>query len=152
MPANREQPIVQVSGFSLIELLAVLALLAILMALALPSYQSSVRRANRAEAWSVMMKIMHEQERHYSMHGSYAAFSAAKARGFTWYSGGRPENSAYEISAAECDGHTLKQCVILSAEPGTSKVRQGYADEDCGTLTLDSAGVRTASGNGSSCW
>lgn len=152
MQSSRNRNAFRIKGFSLIELLAVLALLAILMALALPSYQSSVRRAKRAEAWSAMMKTMHQQERHYSMHGRYAGFSAAKAQGFIWYSGSTPENSAYEISATECDGYILKQCVLLTAEPGTARVQRGYSDKDCGTLTLNSAGIRTASGKGNLCW
>ncbi len=139
-------------GFSLIELIAVLVLMSILIVLALPSYQSSVKRAKRVEAWAVMMKNMQQQERHYSIHGSYAEFSVAKPQKFFWYSGSAPETSAYEISAEECEGHTLKQCVMLIAVPGTAKVQQGYSDKECGTLSLSSAGVRKAGGNGKPCW
>ena len=139
-------------GFSLLEMLVVLALLALLMRIALPSYQDSVRRAKRTEAWASMMKAMQQQERHYSLHGTYVAFSAKQANGFHWYSGSSPANSAYELSAAACDKHTLKQCVILTARPGTGRVQSGYTDAACGTITLNSAGVRSASGNGAQCW
>ena len=139
-------------GFSFIELMAVLVLMSILTALAVPSYQSSVKRTKRAEAWTVMMKGMQQQERYYSIHGSYADFSAEKPQGFSWHSGSTPESSAYEISAGPCEGQDLKECVILSAMPGTARVRQGYADTACGTLRLDSAGRRSASGGGKGCW
>lgn len=152
MESRRNRSPVWMRGFTFIELLAVLALLAILMALAVPSYQASVKRTKRAEAWAAMMKIMQQQERHYSMHGSYAAYSAGKSQGFSWHSGSTPESSAYEISAAACEGYTLKQCVILAAKPGNERVQSGYSDKDCGTLTLNSAGIRTASGNGTACW
>lgn len=152
MQAIKNRPPAFMRAFTLIELLAVLALLVILMALAVPSYQASIKRAKRAEAWAAMMKIMQQQERHYSMHGSYAAYSAVKPRGFAWHSGSTPQVSAYEISASACESHTLKQCIILTAKPGTERVQSGYADKDCGTLTLDSAGMRTASGNGTFCW
>jgi type IV pilus assembly protein PilE len=152
MQAGRNRLPAFMRGFTFIELLAVLALLAIMTALAVPSYQVSIKRAKRAEAWAAMMKIMHQQERHYSMHGSYAAYSIGKPQGFAWHSGSTPQSSAYEISASACHGRTLKQCVVLKAEPGTKRVQSGYSDEDCGALTLDSAGTRTASGNGTSCW
>jgi type IV pilus assembly protein PilE len=139
-------------GFTFIELLAVLALLAILTALAVPSYQASIKRAKRAEAWAAMMKIMQQQERHYSMQGSYATYSASKPQGFAWHSGNTPQSSAYEISAAACEGYTLKQCVVLTAKPGTQRVQAGYTDKECGTLALDSTGTRTTSGDGTFCW
>lgn len=140
------------SGFTLIELVVVLLVLSILAFIALPSYQESVRRAKRAEAWAVLMKTMQQQERYYSVHGSYAAFSAAKPQSFIWYSGSSPESSAYEISAAACEGYTLKQCVMLTAEPGTPRVQRSYSDPGCGSLSFNSAGKRSAGGNGRTCW
>lgn len=152
MQSRRSKPFFAGAGFTYIELLAVLIVLGILATLALPSYQDSVRRAKRAEAWTVMMKNMQQQERHFSVHGSYAGFSADDAQGFAWHSGGTPKTSAYEISAVACSGFTLKQCVLLTATPGTARVQSGYADLQCGTLTLNSAGMRTVSGSGVSCW
>lgn len=152
MTSRKNESVFFAAGFTYIELLAVLIVLGILSMLALPSYQDSVKRAKRAEAWTVLMKTMQQQERHYSVHGSYASFSASEERGFAWYSGNAPKSSAYEISAAACDGFTLKQCVLLTAEPGTARVQQGYADPRCGKLTLNSTGIRTASGHGSPCW
>lgn len=152
MQANRNEQPGRNLGFTFIELLVVLALMTILVAFALPSYQSAVQRAKRAEAWTVMMKNMQQQERHYSVHGRYAEFSADEPKGFLWYSGSTPQNSAYEISARECEGHTLKQCVMLVAQPGAAGVQHGYSDQDCGTLTLNSAGIRTASGEAAPCW
>lgn len=152
MQSRRNENVRRMHGFSFIELMAVLVLMSILVTMALPSYQSSVKRAKRAEAWTVMMKGMQQQERHYSVHGSYADFSAEKPQGFAWYSGSTPEGSAYEISAVPCEGQGLKECVMLIAVPGTARVRQGYADTACGTLRLDSAGRRSASSGGKGCW
>lgn len=152
MQSRKNESVLPCAGFTYLELLAVLIVLGILSMLALPTYQDSVKRAKRAEAWTVLMKTMQQQERHYSVHGSYASFSASEARGFAWHSGNTPKSSAYEISAAVCGGSTLKQCILLTAEPGTARVQQGYSDPQCGKLTLNSAGVRTASGRGSPCW
>ena len=150
MQSKTNRPAQGIHGFSFIEVMAVLVLLSILMSMAIPSYQSSVKRAKRAEAWGVLMKNMQQQERHYSMHGRYADFSYAAPQGFSWHSGSTPESSAYEIHGEACEDATLTQCVTLFAQPGTAKVQSAYADKECGTLSLDS--VRKASGDGKSCW
>lgn len=152
MQSRANEAFASCPGFSVIELLAVMVMLAILAALSLPSYQDAVRRAKRAEAWATLLKNMQQQERYYSRYGSYAAFSALQPQGFTWHSGSTPQSSAYEISATACEGHTLKHCVILTAEPGGRHVQLSYADPACGALSLDSAGVRAVSGAGDSCW
>ncbi len=152
MQLKRNKDIQRIPGFSLIELMAVLVLLSILVTLVFPSYQSSIKRTKRAEAWAMLMKGMQQQERHYSMYGRYVNFSASDPQGFSWHSGSTPEGSAYEIRAEACEGHALTQCIMLLAQPGTPKVQSGYQDQECGTLSLDSTGARKAAGNGKSCW
>jgi type IV pilus assembly protein PilE len=49
-------------GFSLIELMIVVAVVAILVALALPSYTSYVRKANRGEAQQLLLNWANNQE------------------------------------------------------------------------------------------
>lgn len=152
MQSRRNEFRILISGFTLIELVVVLLVLGILAVVAVPSYQESVRRAKRAEAWAALMKTMQQQERYYSVHGTYAAFSHAKPQSFIWYSGSNPESSAYEISAAACEGYTLKQCVMLTAEPGAPRVQRSYSDPDCGSLSFNSAGKKAAGGKGRTCW
>lgn len=140
-------------GFTLIELMVVVAVVAILASIAYPSYQESVRRARRAEARAALLEIMQQQERYYSQRNTYVAFSSsstdAEARRFKWFSGDDPARSAYEISGEAC-GAGLQECLLLSAEPGTTAVDSGYTDETCGTLTLSSTGEKGAEDD--ACW
>jgi type IV pilus assembly protein PilE len=143
------------SGFTLIELLTVLLVTAVLAAIAFPSYKHVVSKARRAEAKAAMMKLMQQQERYYSQHGSYVAFSFAstdvEARRFKWYSGERPESSYYEINGEACAGEGLRSCIEITARPGTARVNPAARDELCGELSLTSNGTRKASG-GVQCW
>lgn len=50
-------------GFTLVELMIAVAIAAVLLALALPSYNDSVRRGRRADAADVVTGVMHAQER-----------------------------------------------------------------------------------------
>lgn len=49
-------------GFSLVELMIVVAVIAILIALALPSYTSYIRKANRGEAQQLLLNWANNQE------------------------------------------------------------------------------------------
>jgi prepilin-type N-terminal cleavage/methylation domain-containing protein len=64
-------------GFSLIELMIVLVVIGVLAAIAWPSYQDYVRRANRSAAQSFMMTIAGRQEQYLLTNRSYASTTAA---------------------------------------------------------------------------
>lgn len=140
------------SGFSLIEIMVVLLVLSVLATIAYPSYQESVRKTHRAEARAALMAAMQQQERYYSESGSYTIFSAAEPNGFKWFSGDSPASSSHEIGAAPCKDDSLRNCVVLTASPGTAKVVGRYKDKLCGDLTFSSNGIKGASGDGPNCW
>lgn len=141
-------------GFTLIELMITLFILAILAAIAFPSYQESVLKARRTEGRAALMKAMLQQERYYSLHTTYLTFFSASIdpneKKFSWFSGDSAQASFYEISAQSCMQKTLRDCVLLIAQPGTSKVNAHYRDPKCGKLTLSSSGEKTADADG--CW
>ena len=154
-------------GFSLIELLAVLAIISLLVSLALPAYRGQVLRAKRVQGQAALLNTMQQQERYYSQHNRYLAFSAGAARAegadggaqvaeFAWWSGEGGEEgaarSAYELDAAACLGSTIAQCVLLRARPGTERVDAQFRDAECGTLTLSSTGERGSAGPAALCW
>ncbi|HEY6774690.1 MAG TPA: type IV pilin protein [Oxalicibacterium sp.] len=143
----------KMQGFTAVELMVVLIVMAILAAIAFPSYQESVLKTKRVEGRAALMRLMQQQERYYSQHASYLAFSVAsndEAQGFRWYSGDNPQTSLYEISAQACEDKDIRDCVKLRAVPGTQNVNRNYSDLACGTLVLTSEGNKSADAD--HCW
>lgn len=140
-------------GYTLAELLLALAIVGILLAVAVPNYAAYATRARRAEARVALLEAMQQQERFYTRHQTYVAYSADQPHPqFRWWSGREPARSAYELVAAACRGGSLAECVELKALPGTSKVDPLFEDEECGALTLRSDGERRAQGSAQGCW
>lgn len=137
-------------GFTLIEMLIVLAIIAILTAIVLPSYSGYIVRTRRTEGQIALIEAMQRQERYFSRHNTYIAFSATAedpdAAAFPWWSGDKAGASAYELDGHACPGRSLDECIEIQARPGTSRVDTRFRDPDCGALTLDSLGAQRAEG------
>jgi type IV pilus assembly protein PilE len=138
-------------GFTLIELMVAVAIVGILAALAIPSYNDSVRKGKRAEGRAALIDLLQQQERHLGQYGSYGAFvdgtSTVGAR-FKVFSGGNAANSAYLLQAKECapPNNSLRICVQLEALPQ-------FNDPEAGILSANSTGVRACTGtNPNACW
>jgi len=143
-------------AFTLIELLVVLVIVTILSAIAYPSYTSYVVKARRIEGQVALLETLQNQERYYSLHNAYIAFSAdsngADEKRFKWWSGQSAKTSAYELSGRPCPGSSLRDCIELQAVPGTSRVDRAFRDPDCETLTLVSTREQRAGGKQQRCW
>lgn len=143
-------------GFTLPEVLVAVCICGIAGAAAYPNLQEYVARARRTEAQAALQRLMQQQERYYTLHNRYVAFSAdgadEEARAFRWWSGSSPARSAYEISGRPCDDQPLDECVQLVATPGTDRVDASFRDATCGQLILMSTGERRASGADPRCW
>ena len=70
-------------GMTLVELLIVVAIVAILASVALPSWNSQVQKARRADARNTLMFVQVEQEKYRADNGSYA--SSMSALGLSTY-------------------------------------------------------------------
>ena len=114
----------QLAGFTLIELMIAVVVVAVLAASALPSYQSSVRKARRSDAMDAAVGVQHAQERHRSNNTAYA--TTLSAMGLSASS----TNSHYgaALSAVSAGGYTL----TLTAASGTSQA----SDTGCTALTV----------------
>jgi type IV pilus assembly protein PilE len=141
-------------GFTLVEAMIVMLIAAILAAIAYPSYREAVLKSRRTEGKAALMKLMQQQERYYALHATYLAFSADagddEAKRFKWFSGDSPSSSFYEVDARACEDEGLRDCVILSAWPGSTRVNASYRDPLCGRLSLNSRGERSA--DAAQCW
>lgn len=141
-------------GFTFIELMIILVIVGILARLAYPSYLEAVRKTKRAVGRAALLRLMQQQELYFSRHNSYIPFSFASTdaeeRKFIWYSGNTSEKSAYEIKGEPCVNETIRSCVLLTAQAGTTNVDVNYRDPLCGTMKLTSSGAREADSR--ECW
>lgn len=141
------------SGYTLTEVMIVLLILSVLAALAYPSYAGYVTKTRRMEGQVALLNAMQQQEHHRALHHTYVAFSSAEpVAGLPWWSGNAAAGSAYELDARACPDSDLRDCVRISARPGTAKVDARFNDPECGTLTLASTGEQGAGGSARRCW
>ena len=113
-----------VAGFTLIELMIAVVIMAVLAAIALPAYQSSVRKVRRSDAMDAAVGVQHAQERYRSNNTAYAAALSTLGLAAT------STNNFYGavLSAVSAAGYTLS----LAAASGTSQA----ADTGCTALTV----------------
>jgi type IV pilus assembly protein PilE len=127
-----------VRGFALLELFVALAVLAIVIALALPSYRQYVRRANRSEAATALLRIAAAQERFYLQNGRFAGseeLAAAPPTGL-----GIGEHALYVLDIAP-DTDLALGYVARATVRAESAQRD---DSGCWVLSIDERGVRGA--------
>lgn len=132
------------AGFTLIEVMIVVVIIAILTAVAYPSYQDYIIRANRSAAQTFMLEVASRQERILLDARAYAASIAALGM---------------SVPSSVSTNYTITTAAVAGPPPGytvtaTPIGNQLAKDTKCGTLTINATGTKTASGSGgvSQCW
>lgn len=122
------------------ELMITVVIVAILASIALPSYRSYVVRSNRAAAEGFMLDVSNRQERFLLDNRAYAASLAALGMSMPPEVSG---NYSVTVSSSTPPSYTI------TATPIGAQLAD---DTDCGVLTLNQLGVKTASAGGARCW
>lgn len=122
----------QRAGFTLVELVVVIAVIAILTALALPNYQTSVRKSRRADVQKDLLGFAGDAERIFTETNSYVTATL-------------PANTPY-YTFSFVAGPTAATWTIRATPVG------GQSADRCGAMTLTHTGQRTHSGTEAGCW
>ncbi len=133
-------------GFSLVELMVVVVILGILLAIAVPSYGDYMRKAARAQAKSTALDMAQMQERYFTNNATYLAVASgivALPSGWQNYSGQDYASRKYDVTVVAGATGSIATSYTITAAPAN-----GFSDATCGTMTLDSRGVKSPA----SCW
>lgn len=125
-------------GFTLIEVMITVAIVGILAAIAYPSYQEYVVKSKRAKAEGCLLEMSQFMERFYTTNMTYAT-AALPALACSNELGTPPASYLFSFPAAPTARTYTIQAVPQNA--------QAISDNECGTLTIDQAGVKTVSGS-----
>lgn len=136
-------------GFTLIELMIVVAVIAIIAAIALPSYDESVKRGKRSDGKAYLLDLASQQETFYAQNLSYAnSITAAAQLNTSATSTESHYTLALSVLPAGCSAAGTKcRTFTLTATPA-------FTDAKCTTLTYNNAGLKGNTGTGSvdDCW
>ena len=134
-------------GFSLTELMVTVAIVGIIAAVAVPSYQNHMRENRRALAGACLVELSQFMERAYTSSMAYNLNNGV----------------ATVLPASDCQqtlNTTYTFTLVAAASTYTlSAAPKGAqsSDSQCGTLSINQAGIRAAAGNSSAaqikkCW
>jgi type IV pilus assembly protein PilE len=141
----------EAKGFTLIELMIVVAIIGIIAAIGYPSYQESSAKARRGVAQGAMMGLSSALERYYTQNNHYS--DAADAGADT----GAPAATLYTFETNVSDFYTITISAVGDADAAQTYTLSavptgGMTGDRCGTMTLNSAGVKTHAAGQTDCW
>lgn len=132
------------SGFTLIEVMIVVVIVAILAAIAYPSYTNHMVKTRRGAAAACAMEAAHFMERHHATRLTYVGASLPATACASEIS------NFYVLQLAAAPPVTASTFVVEAVPQGVQAAR----DSRCGTISINQAGTRQASGSAgaAACW
>ena len=127
------------AGFTLVELAVVCAMAGVLAAVALPSYQSHLLRAGRADAVDALTRLQMSQARYHAAHGLYAT-ELSVLRGVP-----QPDSAQGLYTLAMAGGGDGYRATAVA------QGRQ-RKDSECSVLSVEVAQGFTHHGPSARCW
>lgn len=139
------------NGFSLIELMIVVAIIGVIGAIAMPSYDSYMKKGRRADAKVGLSKVADKQERYYLQNNIYAANTTLLGLADNGSGGWNTDEGYYGIKVDDRPDYTTGFDLTATAITGEAQAN----DTGCTTMTLSSTGAKEPNGNPATeqdCW
>jgi len=133
------------------EVMVTVAIIAIMTAIAIPSYTAYIQRSNRSDARTQLLQAAAFLQTCFSQNNDYRCAPAGPSTMTPPFdqAPAAPAAAKYAITINSGGGANSTAFELWAAPTGT------MAGDDCGTLTLNSAGVRGVQGTtrpASDCW
>jgi type IV pilus assembly protein PilE len=133
-------------GFTLLELMIVVSIVAILTTIALPSYQWSTRKSNRADALDLIADTAGKLERCMTANGTYVHAAGTTPCPVVGGTAITSKRGYYSLAPTTTAGTYSLVVTPVSGQPQAD-------DSRCTSFTLTNTGLKTATGSQSAkCW
>lgn len=144
-------------GFTLVELMVVITIATILTVIAVPAYNSQVRKSRRTEAKTALLDLAGREERYLSANGAYTV--DGKLLGYpqtAW-----PQTTAsgyYNITVSNVNPGTAGTTTTAGTAPTFTitavpvSTSAQAKDTGCASFVIDQTGAQTSSPNTTGCW
>jgi type IV pilus assembly protein PilE len=136
----------RMSGFTLVELMAVVVILAIIVGIAYPSYRNYMVQTRRSDAQAILTQVSHTEEKFYSSCSRYTMTMAGTMADCAGGGGGLgfPDNSSpdghYQVAITA--GTIAGAGTADTAYTATATPKAGGLQAGNGALRIDSTGVK----------
>ena len=153
-----------VTGFTLLEVMIVAAIIGILAAIAFPSYQDSIQKSRRSDAYESLLDCASAQARYFTRETPSSYLSPATAESETlcgWNGTGFVSQEGFyslAVTNTGCPAVTVGSTSVFSCFQLTATA-QGpqLADENCRAFSVDERGNQRAvdvnnANNSEICW
>jgi type IV pilus assembly protein PilE len=142
-PSSRKVHGRAADGFTVVELVITAAIVAILAVVALKSYQTSERKANRAAAEAFLATVAQQEQQYFLDNRAYAACTSVTVAACPALGLATPSNvsSFYSVSTTASAGPPPSFTASAAPVTGTYQTK-----DTAGTLSIDNAGTKLPSG------